>query len=340
MPGWQGTDWAGIIPPQFSTQIIQEAQHSSAALRLGNRIPMGTTVYEYPLPKTFPKAGWVNAAGGRKPFTDLKMDVESMKAEEVAAIIGIPDVFRDDSTINLWNYSRPLVAEAIAIALDDAVFYGIDAPPSFPVGGVAAAAQNVGAGTDHVDTLNEAMSAVELSGLPVTGFAADIAVRGALRNMRDGDGALICGCEQAGEYERTSLFGLPIAYTQFTQAQPDTFVGDWKYLFIGVRQDIRYAMSTDATILDDEGKAVLSAFQDNVTVLKVWARFACAVVRPVTRREPNGATPFATTTISSRTANTPEPPEETSGTMAAASRVGTPASTSAARRPATSGARR
>jgi HK97 family phage major capsid protein len=262
---------------------------------------MGTSVFEYPLPKTFPKAGWVNAAGGRKPFTDLKMDVDSMKAEELAAIIGIPNVYRDDSTINLWNYARPLLAEAFAVALDDAVFFGEDAPPSFPVGGVAAAATNVPGGSDHVDTLNDAMSAVEMGGLPVTGFAADIAVRGALRNMRDSDGALICGCEQAGQYERTSLFGLPIAYTQFTQPQPDTFVGDWKYLFIGVRQDIRYEFSTDATIVDNAGNVVLSAFQDNVTVLKAWGRFGCAIVRPVTRRAPDGANAFATTTLSSRT---------------------------------------
>jgi hypothetical protein len=40
-------------------------------------------------------------------------------------------------------------------------------------------------------------------------------------------------------------------------------------LVIGVRSDIRYELSQDAVIADENGKVVISAFQDNVAVLKV-----------------------------------------------------------------------
>jgi HK97 family phage major capsid protein len=298
-PYWTGTDWysTGVIPPQFSTTIIQGVRQQSAALQLGTRVPMGTSVTEWPIPKTFPKAGWVNAPGGRKPFTDLELTTESMKAEEIAAVIAIPNVMRDDSSINLWNYATPLLTEAIAIGLDEAVFFGEDAPPSFPVGGLAAAAASVAAGTDVLETVNNAMSAVELGGLPVTGHAADITVRGALRGMRDSDGNLLAGFDVQDRYTIPTLYGLPIAYVPFTQPDPDFFTGDWRYLFIGVRQDIRYEIDPGAVVADDQGRVVISGFQDNTTPMKVWARFACAIVKPVTPRAPGGANPFASATL-------------------------------------------
>jgi hypothetical protein len=239
----------------------------------------------------------VSAPGGRKPFTDLTVGSETMKAEEIAAVVAIPNVYIEDSSINLWNFVRPLLAEAIAAGLDDAVLFGEDAPASFPTGGLAAMALAATSGADAVDTLNNAFQLVENSGLAVSGSAADIAVRGALRNMRDSDGGLLCGCDQVGDRQVTSLFGYPIAYVPLTQTSPDFITGAWRYAILGVRQDIRYDMSNQAVIADDSGVVKISAWQDNTTLMKVWARFAFVVVMPVTRRCPNGATPFAKATL-------------------------------------------
>jgi HK97 family phage major capsid protein len=257
---------------------------------------MGTTVTQMPIPASFPSAGWVST-GGRKPFTDLKMDVETLTAEEVAAVIAIPDAMVEDFSINLWNYARPLLAEAIAVALDDAVLFGLNAPPTFPPGGVAAVANNIAGGADVLDTINRAMAAVEAAGLPVTGHAADVAVRAALRGMRDGDGALLAGFLEQDRYTIPSLYGLPIAYESFSEPTPNFFTGDWKYLFIGVRQDVRFDMNSAGVIADDDGKVIVSGWQDNTTPMKVWARFAAAIVRPVTRRQPDGANPFSKATL-------------------------------------------
>jgi len=293
-------DFSGVIPPAFSTTIIEEAIQQSAALSLGNRIPMGTRIAQMPVPKQFPKAGWSSTPyGGRKPYTDLALDIETITAEEVAAVVAIPDAMVDDSSINLWNFVRPRLAEAIAVAVDEAMLFGIDAPATFPAGGVVGQAHQVDAGFDAVDTVNQAMSAVEDGGLNVTGHAMDIGAKGALRGVRDQSGALLLGTQQVGSVSVDTLYGSRIQYASFSQRIPDFITGAWQYLLIGVRQDIRYDMNPAAVLADDQGRVVISGFQDNVLPMKVWARFGCAILKPVTVREPEGAVPFAVSTLGS-----------------------------------------
>jgi HK97 family phage major capsid protein len=289
-------DFSGVIPPEFSNQIIEEAVQASSVLRLAQLLPMGTTIQTLPIPATLPTATWVSAAGGRKGWTDLSLTTKSVHAEEVAAVTAIPDVYLEDSTINLWNWVRPRIAESIALALDSAVLFGTNAPATFPAGGVNAAATAIAAGIDAVDTVNKAMGAVESQGLEIDGHAADLVVRQALRGVRANTGELLLGTVQAGDAQIPSMYGVPIAYSSFPLVggtNADFFTGDWDQLIIGVRQDIRYAMDPSAVIADATGKVLISGFQDNTTPLKVWARFGCAIIKPVTHRTPAGATPFA-----------------------------------------------
>lgn len=294
-------DFSGVIPPEQSTQIIQEAVLQSAALRLGQRIPMGTGVSNMPVPKTFPTASWVTAANGRKPYTDIGLQNETLTAEEVAAVIGIPDKMVEDSSINLWNYCRPLLSEAIAMAVDGAMLFGVNAPASFPVGGVEGAAIAVNAGADAIDTLNLTMAQVEGQGLLVTGHAADITTRSVFRGVRATGGELVAGTTVLNGYEVPSLYGVPVTYTPFqgkAGIDPTSLIsGNWRYLVVGVRQDIRYQIDPSGVIADGAGVVVVSGFQDNVTPMKVWARFGCVIIDPVTALFPSGAKAFAKSAV-------------------------------------------
>jgi HK97 family phage major capsid protein len=302
-------DFAGVIPREYSAQIIEEATQSSAALTLGQRLPMGTRISELPIPKTFPKADWVTAPNtggtGRKPYADIGLQPQVITAEEVAAVIAVPEVYLDDNDINLWNFCRPRLAEAIGVAVDDAMIFGAaGTPATFPPGGVVGAAQIVtpADATDVVDAVNMAMSLVEADGLAVTGHAADLVVKGRLRGVRDETGALLLGTEQAGTTQRPTLYGVPISYNAFTQlgvAAPDFITGAWQYLIIGVREDIRFKIDTSGVILGTTTALSVSAFQDNVVLMKVWARFGCAIVSPPTVRRPAGSRPFARVKLAS-----------------------------------------
>jgi len=290
-------DFSGVIPPQMSAQIIQEATRASAALQLAQTVPMGTSVAQMPVPKTLPVASWVTAATGRKPYTDIGLQPATLTAEEVAAVIAIPDKMIEDTSINLWNYARPLLAQAIGRALDGAVLFGVNAPASFPVGGVYGRAVAVTAGTDALDTVNKAMAQVEGQGLAPTGHAAHLTVRSLLRGLRATTGELILGSTVIEGYSVPTIYGLPVAYTPFqgsTGATPgDLITGDWNYLVIGVRSDIRYEIDPSAVIADAAGVVLVSGFQDNVTPMKVWARFGAVVIDPVTVIVPGGAKAFA-----------------------------------------------
>jgi HK97 family phage major capsid protein len=301
----------------MSAQIIQEATRQSAALSLGRRVPMGTKINQLPVPSMLPTATFVTAPTGRKPYTEVGLRPETLTAEEVAAVIAIPDAMIEDSTLNLWAYARPLLSQAIAIAVDNAVFHGIGTPGSWPAGGLwnnANSGAPIAPVLDPVETINAAMGAVEARGLNVSGHAADTGVRSILRGVRDGNGSLLLGETQADGYSRPSLYGLPAAYTQFaTGAQgltiADFITGAWEYLVMGVRQDIRFLIDPSGVITNDTGTTVLvSGFQDNVTPMKVWARFGCVVIRPVTPRQPGGAVPFAKTKLIGATY--PDPADE------------------------------
>jgi HK97 family phage major capsid protein len=299
------SDFSGIIPHEYSQQIIEEATRASTVLQLANTMPMGTRITELPVPGSLPKAEWTTGANmppagpGRKFYTDLKLVPQVMTAEEVSAVVAIPEQYLDDNTVNLWGWVRPQLAQAIAVRLDETVLFGGPGPipTTFPVGGIVAAAYSlpVTEGVDAVDGVNNAMAAVEAQGLAVTGHSADLGAKGMFRGVRDANGSLLLGTEQVGSMTRPTLYGAPIAYSSYTQTPltTDLITGAWQYLVVGVRSDIRFKIDPSGVIANGAGVVQVSGFQDNVVPCKVWARFACTIVKPITPRRPTGATPFA-----------------------------------------------
>lgn len=291
-------DFSGIIPTTTATEILSVVQQESAVLTLGTRVPMPSGVTEMPVQTGVPVAGWVAQPGGRKPFTDLTVTMVNMKAEEIAAVVAIPQSYLDDAAVNLWNFVRPQIASAIALALDNAVLFGINAPASFPAGGITSAAYcqtaSGGANDDAATIVNDAMGLVEGEGLNVTGHVSDIKNQAVLRNIRDSTGAFLLGPTAAQSSGLQSLWGYPIMWDQFPAGETEDFItGHWPALQIGVRQDITYAISDQAVVADGAGKVLISAFQDNTVVMKAHARFGMIVVKPPTQAHPTGVKPFA-----------------------------------------------
>jgi hypothetical protein len=66
----------------------------------------------------------------------------------------------------------------------------------------------------------------------------------------------------------------------------DALVGDWSKLLVGVREDIRFEMSTEGILQDDTGAIVVNAFQDDVTLLRAFMRVGIAIGKPI---QPDGS---------------------------------------------------
>jgi HK97 family phage major capsid protein len=300
MPG--PIDASGIIPPNQAREIISVATANSGVLALARRQPMPAGVSQLPVQTGIPTAAWLTKVGDRKPFTDMTLGMKTMTAEEVATTIAIPQAYLDDVSIDLWAWARPQLGAAIALALDNAVLFGTNAPATFPAGGVTAAAfcQDVPPGTDPLETVNDAYSAVEAQGLPVTGSLADLSVKGPLRGVRDSTGAFLLGPGQSGSDAANSIYGQPVSWGQFPVGAADDFVtGNWSSLIVGVRQDIRYDLSDQGVIADSAGKVLITAFQDDQVLMRCHARFGVLVINPPTQKFPAGAKPFAKSTVGS-----------------------------------------
>ena len=105
----------GLIPIQYSTQIIQMAQEQSLAMRHFRNVRMPNAATVMPVLDTLPVARWVTGeltdpAGtgqGKKNVTGQKWKGINLVAEELATIVVIPEAVIEDASIDLWAEITP-----------------------------------------------------------------------------------------------------------------------------------------------------------------------------------------------------------------------------------------
>jgi HK97 family phage major capsid protein len=293
-----------LIPTAISSQIIGAVTDQSVVLKLANKQPMPTGAMSVPILKTLPVSGWVNGHGGRKPATTVEWSSDNIIPEEVAAVIAVPQSLIDDSGVPIWAAVQQAIVDAVTYSIDSAILFGENAPPSFPTDGVAGQALANGrvahfpaAGPPVVDlaeAINLAMADVENDGLMPTGHAADVTLKSKLRGLRTTTGEpLFVPNLGAGMYD--TIWNLPVAWSSsgaFDVSIADLITGDWTKLIVGVRQDIRVETSTDGVIADAAGKVLVSAFQDDSVLMRVYARVGYVIGVPVSRRASGPAFPF------------------------------------------------
>ena len=57
-------------------------------------------------------------------------------------------------------------------------------------------------------------------------------------------------------------------------------------------EDVTFGRSNDGVLLSDTGTIVASAFQDNVTLIKIYARIGCAIGQPLAANSNTPVKPF------------------------------------------------
>jgi hypothetical protein len=268
------TNWtdSGLLPEAVADRVLTAVEQESAVLAFATRRPMPAGVEYLPLAANAPKATWIDT-GGRKPYSEIVWSAAKLVAREVAVTTFIEDVYVDDTTFDAEGEAENALGAAIARALDLAVLFGTDAPPGFPVGGIVTAAVS---GDNALAALDGALGVVEASGVQPTGIVSGPAIGSALRGAYLEQGAL------PSEAPSSSVFGIPARISPvWDSSKGDAIVGAFEYLVIGVRQDISVETSRDGVLTDDDGAIIANAFQDDVTLIRAHARFACAIGKPV-----------------------------------------------------------
>lgn len=298
-------DAAALIPEEVSTSVLTRVAEQSAAMSMFRRIPASRAQVRIPVLSALPIAYWVTGDTGLKQTTELGWANKFLNIEEIAVIVPFPNNVLDDTDYPIWDEAESLVAEAVGRALDSAIFFGANAPATFPTdvnaATAAAAGNSVAAGSTaaqggYMGDIDKVIGAVEEDGFDVTGFVASLVSKGRLRTARDSQGQRVDSSRTSGDLRMVD--GLPVSYAMrglyptggaVGTINPILFAGDWTQYVLAVRKDITYEVSRDGVIQDAAGTIVYNLFQQDMSAMRVTFRAGWQVANVVNYDNPSAS---------------------------------------------------
>ena len=301
------TDAEALIPEQVSQEIVKHVPQQSVFLRMARRLPnMSSKKTRMPVLAALVSAYFVNGDTGLKQTTRSQWENKYIEAEELAAIVPIPEAVLDDSEYDVWGELRPLLIEALGVAIDQAVFYGTNAPSSWPTAIVTAAAAaghtvTLGTGADIYDDImadGGVLSKVESDGFAVTGHVAALSMKAKLRGLRDGATGVPIFSRTPQAATPYELDGVPMDFPTNGSVDPATSLlisGDYQQAMYSIRQDVTYKVLDQAVIQDGAGTIIYNLAQQDMVALRVTMRLGWQLPNPVNRVQAVAANryPFA-----------------------------------------------
>jgi HK97 family phage major capsid protein len=289
-----------LVPVEYAKEIIQEAPKDSVMLSRARRVPMSTKTKSQPVLSVLPQAYWVNGDTGLKAQTTQEWTNQIITAEELAAIVVIPDALFDDAQIPLWGEVQPYLRQALGQTLDAACMWGTQKPASWTTAAMipgAIAAGNVvelGTGKDIGVDVAALGELVAKDGYAVNGFASRPGLQWSLRGLRSEDGVPIYG-PLIGDNGGPGLYGYPLNEVLNGAWDADEAIllaADWTKFIVGVRQDITFNIFSEGVISDAEGKVIVNLMQQDSKALRVVFRVGYVGARPITALNADSATRF------------------------------------------------
>ena len=277
------------VPEPLAKEIIQELPQASVILNRARTVRMSSKTLKQPVLSALPDAYWVNGDTGLKQTTKAEWDNKVLTAEELAAIVVIPDALIDDSNVPLWDEIKPLLVAAIGRKVDEAALFGVDKPASWPasiVTGATTANNTVQAGTgaDLAVDVAELGKTLAEDGFALDGFASKPGINWELIGLRSETGIPIYSPSLAAGQPST-LYGYPlheVTNGSWDAGEADMIAADWGKFVVGVRQDITFKVFDSGVISDGDGKVIVNLMQQDSKALRVVFRVAYQVAAPLT----------------------------------------------------------
>lgn len=293
-----GTD--PLVPEPLSQDIIQMLPQQSAVLSMARNVPMSTRTNRLPVLDVLPVAYFVSGDSGLKQTASMAWRNVTLVAEELAAIVPIPDAYLADTGIPLWDEVRPRMVEALARAIDAACLFGTNKPSTWSN---AIIPQAIAAGNTVADTSNDVPASVSylaekvaLDGYTnINGWLIRPGFKWRLLRVRSSGSGEPIYVPDLQEGRGGSLYGYPlmeVANGAWDPTVADMLLGDWNMAIIGMRQDISFKMFDQGIINDASGAVVWNAMQQDGVAMRVVMRLAFATANPVTNLNSNGNTRF------------------------------------------------
>lgn len=279
------TDSAALIPEEVSRELIRRTTEESAVLSLFRRVPVNRAQVRIPIISALPVAYWVNGDTGLKQTTEANWANKYLNIEEIAVIFPVPDNVIADAEINIWDEAMPYMREAAGRVLDSAVFFGTNAPASFPTNIVAAltsAGNDTTEGTaaasgGYMADLDIALGKLEADGYMADAIVAATTFKGKLRAARNSQGDRLDVGRVSGNL--SEIDGIPVAYpmrglwpTTTGGVSPRAILLQRDQFVVGVRSDISFKLFTEGVIQDDTGAIVYNLMQQDMSAMRLTFR--------------------------------------------------------------------
>ena len=291
------TDAAALIPEEVSKGMLERATQDSAVLQMFRRVPVGRAQVRFPVLSALPIAYFVNGDTGLKQTTEINWTNKYLNIEEIATILPVPDNVVADVDANIWDEAMPYLVEAFGRVLDAAVFFGTNAPGTWPtnISAAALAAGNTVAGNavatagGGLGDVDAAYGLLDADGYDASGFVAATAWRARLRSARDSTGQKIDPTRISGDLK--AIDGLPVTYPMrglFPSGSGGIYslVGDWSQFVLGVRQDITMKILDQAVITDNTGAIIYNLPQQDMTAIRLTFRVGWQVANVLNYDQP------------------------------------------------------
>ncbi|MER7517784.1 phage major capsid protein [Streptomyces sp. NPDC126499] len=293
------TDAAALIPEEVSNEMLGKATEQSAALSLFRRVPVGRNQVRFPVLSALPVAYFVGGDTGLKQTTEVAWSNKFLNIEEIATIMPVPDNVLADVDANIWDEAMPLLTEAFGRTLDAAIFFGTNAPSSWPsdiTTAATAAGNSVTEGSTAAQggffgDLDNLYEKVEADGYEIDGWVASTAAKSKLRRARDTQGRKLDETRVSGDLQ--TLDGLPVAYAMRglfpsgggAGTNTRLFGGDFSQFVLGVRQDITMKILDQAVIQDNTGAIMFNLAQQDMTAVRLTFRVGWQVSNPINNEQ-------------------------------------------------------
>ena len=295
------TDAAALIPEEVVASLLKRLDNESAALQAFTRVPVGSAQVRFPVLSALPIAYFVTGDTGLKQTTEVNWADKFLNIEEIATIVPVPEAVLDDTSFDMWGQIEPLVAQAIGRTLDAAVFFGTNAPGSWPTDinaaavaagntrtrGTATAAQGGVAGD-----VSALMALMEADGFDPTELVAHTRYKGLLRDVRATTGEQLAETQNGG-----SLYGVEFVYPMrglwpAGAGVVELFAIDPAEFVIAVRQDITFKILDQAVIQDNTGAIVYNLAQQDMVALRAVMRVGWQVANTINYDQPTEASRY------------------------------------------------
>lgn len=287
-------DTEALMPEEVSRDLLRSLPAASLLLSRTRRVTMSRKQQRMPVLSALAQAYFVDGDTGLKQTTKSAWANKYLVAEEIAAIVPVPQAVLDDSDFDIFGEVRPQLVEAAGALIDAAALFGVGKPASWPTAIVPAAAaagnsvtRGAVAGRNIAGDLNAVMRLVAADGHPVTGFVADALLEYDLQGLTDNQGRPIFTQTLQEGAANNGLYGRPFTYLDngaWDATQAEAIAGDWNSTVVGIRQDVTFTVHTEGVITDATGAVVLNLMQQDSAALRMVMRVGFQVANPVTRR--------------------------------------------------------